>query len=241
MVRLIIIAITTAALVIPVFAAPTAAARPKCNGVVATKVGTNGADVIRGTKRRDVIVARGGNDRIIGRGGNDIVCAGGGADIVKGGAGKDRIFGQAGRDKLYGDAGRDRIVGGPAKDACYKGADGATLVSCEEADFAVLVVSPAGASTGVKFTFEVVVRNVGTKPASGTLTIEQTETTASCGSFKFDGQIGPVAPGSALEWGFDTLCFDPTSVTMSASIVPSVAEDVTGNNDDASTTVVAAP
>ncbi|MDQ3940382.1 MAG: hypothetical protein M3238_03415, partial [Actinomycetota bacterium] len=91
---------------------PAAAARPKCEGKIATKVGTAGDDTILGTKRADVIVARGGNDSIFGQGGNDVICGGPGGDIVIPGSGDDRILGQLGGDLIAGQAGNDHIVGG---------------------------------------------------------------------------------------------------------------------------------
>jgi|GEM_PF-2153359 len=79
----------------------------KCAGVMATKTGTAGADVIRGTAKRDVIAALGGRDTVRSLGGNDLVC---------GGSGKDRIFASKGKDKLRGDAGADRLNGGSGND-----------------------------------------------------------------------------------------------------------------------------
>jgi Ca2+-binding RTX toxin-like protein len=81
------------------------AAKPRCFGLAATIVGTNGANVIRGTSGSDVIVARGGNDRVLGRGGNDRICLGAGNghagfDLVQGGPGGDRLDGGADTDTL---------------------------------------------------------------------------------------------------------------------------------------------
>ena len=59
-------------------AAPAEAAAPRCMGLAATKVGTNGSNVILGTPGNDVIVARGGNDRVVGRGGTRPDLPGGG-------------------------------------------------------------------------------------------------------------------------------------------------------------------
>jgi plastocyanin len=87
-----------------------------CHGDTATKVGTEGRDVIRGTKGRDVIVGLGGNDKLIGLGGKDTICGGAGKDKLMGGAGKDRLFGGPGKDKLLGGPGLDRLVGGGGKD-----------------------------------------------------------------------------------------------------------------------------
>ena len=91
----------------------------RCNGVVATIVGTNGNDEIKGTNGRDVIVARGGNDEIYGRGGNDLICAGAGVDDVEAGAGNDRVYGGGGNDDLEGQDGADRIFGGGGNDELY--------------------------------------------------------------------------------------------------------------------------
>ncbi len=88
----------------------------KCDGKVATKVGTARADVIRGTARRDIIAGLGGSDIIIGRGGNDVICGGAGNDRIAGGAGHDKLLGQTGRDRLFGQAGVDRLFGGQQND-----------------------------------------------------------------------------------------------------------------------------
>jgi uncharacterized delta-60 repeat protein len=89
----------------------------RCQGKVATIVGTPGKDRIRGTKKADVVVALGGNDVVNGLGGNDLVCAGDGDDTVKGGPGKDDLRGEKGKDRLVGGTGRDKLVGGPQQDS----------------------------------------------------------------------------------------------------------------------------
>jgi len=89
----------------------------RCQGKVATIVGTPGKDRITGTRGADVVVALGGNDVVDGLGGNDLVCAGDGDDTVKGGPGKDVLRGEKGRDRLVGGTGRDRLVGGPQQDS----------------------------------------------------------------------------------------------------------------------------
>ena len=83
-----------------------------CHGVLATIVGTRGADRIQGSMRRDVIVARGGSDTIHALGGNDLICAG---------QGHDRVFGQGGRDAMFGGRGNDVVIGGHGRDAMYGG------------------------------------------------------------------------------------------------------------------------
>jgi hypothetical protein len=107
------------------------AAKPRCNGVKATIVGTNKPEKIKGTKGRDVIVARGGNDRIKGLGGNDLVCGGGGNDTIDGDAGTDFLYGGPGRDTMvagpgaggfvYGEAGDDLLATGDGGQALYGG------------------------------------------------------------------------------------------------------------------------
>jgi Tol biopolymer transport system component len=117
---------------------------PECHGRTATLVGTNGADVLKGTKRKDVVLALGGNDRIKTFSDGDIVCAGPGADVVDagengesggfdlvlGGPGDDKITlgrelgtarGEAGNDVLIGSKGGDNLIGGPGNDVLYGG------------------------------------------------------------------------------------------------------------------------
>ena len=88
----------------------------RCDGLVATIVGTNGADVIMGTDGKDVIVGLGGNDRIIGGRGHDVICGGTGKDRISGGAGKDRVFGGGGNDRVAGGSAADYVSGGPGND-----------------------------------------------------------------------------------------------------------------------------
>ena len=71
--------------------------------------GTNGPDVLHGTKKGDTIRALKGADKVFGRGKADVLRANRGADFVHGGNGADRIYGGLGRDHLYGDAGNDHI------------------------------------------------------------------------------------------------------------------------------------
>lgn len=73
-------------------------------------VGTDLADVVRGSFGPDVIDVRGGDDR---------VCAGSGDDVVYGRDGSDLILGEDGRDKLYGGAGVDGLGGGPQIDRLW--------------------------------------------------------------------------------------------------------------------------
>ena len=96
-------------------------ANPRCDGQVATIVGTARADGLVGTNRADVIVARGGNDTVSGLGGNDVVCGGLGKDVIDGGGGTDTIFGDAGDDDLNGGSGVDALDGGAGSDLCTIG------------------------------------------------------------------------------------------------------------------------
>jgi extracellular elastinolytic metalloproteinase len=93
-----------------------------CLGKVATRIGTNGRDVINGTSGADVIVGNGGNDTINGRGGNDIICGGAGRDTLIGGAGADKFDGGTGNDTMYArDGRRERTIrGGTGTDRARK-------------------------------------------------------------------------------------------------------------------------
>jgi uncharacterized delta-60 repeat protein len=78
-----------------------------CNGVVVTRIGTNGNDTIMGTAGNDVIFGFAGNDIIDGLGGNDMLCGGSGNDILRGGSGSDFLRGDAGTDTCDGSTGTD--------------------------------------------------------------------------------------------------------------------------------------
>ena len=93
----------------------------RCSGALATIVGTNGANVIRGTARRDVIAALGGDDVVRGLGGDDLICLGAGNDRGIGGAGADRILGGPGRDILLGGPGIDTLLGLGGRDIARGG------------------------------------------------------------------------------------------------------------------------
>ncbi len=111
-----------------------------CLGKRATKLGSNGNDVLRGTNRADVIVGRGGNDTIRGLGGNDLICGGDGADQIHAGTGRDRAYGDGGNDQLVGEedgdtldggAGADRLNGSAGYDVCRGGAGTDSSVNCQ--------------------------------------------------------------------------------------------------------------
>lgn len=68
----------------------TKAPPPKCFGKVAKIVGTDGNDVLKGTKKADVIAGLDGDDTLKGKSGKDRLCGGDGSDRLIGGADKDR-------------------------------------------------------------------------------------------------------------------------------------------------------
>jgi len=132
----------------PVVGAGAQSRAETCMGVVATRVGTAGPDVITGTAGSDVIVGLGGNDRIYGLAGDDRICGGpgndtirpgagndrvrggggwddilggGGADILRGGAGADVVFGEGGNDRVFGQGGNDHLDGGAGADTVTGG------------------------------------------------------------------------------------------------------------------------
>lgn len=182
MARVFAFALIVALLAIPGASEPAMAAKPRCDGLKATIVGSGKSQTMFGTKRDDVIVAKGGVDRIFGEGGDDVICAGPGNDVVDGGAGRDRIFGAYGNDELKGGSGKDLLDGSDGEDACYPAAGGDRVVRCEEADLKVTIVSPASVVAGAPIVFNVIVQNVGVKRAgASTLSIVQTATGVACG------------------------------------------------------------
>lgn len=105
---------------------PSGEATPRCDGRVATIVGSARSDRLVGTPGNDVIVGLGGSDRIEGRGGDDVICGGDDDDRLDGGAGDDRIFGDAARFRSD-PAGEylvpNRVIGGPGDDFIDAGVD----------------------------------------------------------------------------------------------------------------------
>jgi predicted outer membrane repeat protein len=80
----------------------------KCKGKVATKVGTEGKDTLKGSKKKDVIAGLGGKDKLSGKGKKDRLCGGLKNDRLRGGGGNDLLVGGKGK--------RDLCVGGPGRD-----------------------------------------------------------------------------------------------------------------------------
>lgn len=120
---------------------------PTCAGEIATIVGTDDDDRLRGTDARDVIAALGGTDLVTDVGIDDVVCGGRGADrlvedpevedvrrrtaLFYGGAGPDRLeltFGEAhagrGDDVVVAGAGTRQGLYGDAGDDVIRGGEG---------------------------------------------------------------------------------------------------------------------
>ncbi|MCU1431979.1 MAG: Endonuclease/exonuclease/phosphatase [Actinotalea sp.] len=93
----------------------------RCQGLVPTIRGTEGADVLTGTNRVDVIMGLGGDDVITGAQGADVVCGGAGNDRLSGGNGDDVLVGGFGDDVLSGANGDDQLIGGPGTDLLDQG------------------------------------------------------------------------------------------------------------------------
>jgi hypothetical protein len=112
---------------VPPSSPTTAAPVTRCEGKVATIVGTSGPDQLRGTPGPDVIAGLGGDDELHGDGGNDTICGGGGTDRIWGDDGADTVVGNEERDYLYGSAGDDRLFGNDGDDR-LGGGEGADLL-----------------------------------------------------------------------------------------------------------------
>lgn len=98
-----------------------AGAASTCFGKAVTITAVAG-EPTEGTEGNDVIMGTRGADEIDGLGGNDRICSSGGADAVRGGAGRDRIKGGGGDDSIDGGEGPDR---------CLLGRGSGTLTGCE--------------------------------------------------------------------------------------------------------------
>jgi secreted trypsin-like serine protease len=89
-----------------------------CNPTI---FGTEGRDVLNGTRFADVIAGLGGADKIRGGRGADLLCGDKGADTLFGGRGRDSLFGAKGRDRLLGGGGKDRLRGQKGRDRLFGG------------------------------------------------------------------------------------------------------------------------
>jgi hypothetical protein len=90
--------------------------RRRCEGRIATVVGTGGRDVLRGSAGPDVIATGSGRDVVSGGSGADRICAGAGRDVIRGGPGRDRLVGGRGADRILGGSGFDRCPGAGRRD-----------------------------------------------------------------------------------------------------------------------------
>ncbi|MEM7177908.1 MAG: spondin domain-containing protein [Pseudomonadota bacterium] len=89
---------------------------------IAEQTGTNGRDVLAGTRADDFIDGGAGLDVIFGGSGWDVLNGEQGRDFIFGGVGDDIIDGGDGRDFLLGGRGFDDIEGGDGADSLYGGA-----------------------------------------------------------------------------------------------------------------------
>lgn len=122
------VALLAATLVPAVATSAPAAAPPRCQGQIATVVGTAGDDRLHGTAGRDVIVGLGGADVIEGAQATDWLCGGPGKDVLRGGRGSDLLQGNRGDDRLLGGSqgssyAGDVLNGGPGDDLLDPGRD----------------------------------------------------------------------------------------------------------------------
>lgn len=127
-----VLILTVTAWSAPTSGAGAGPATPRCDGVPATIVGTDGDDVITGTDGDDVIVGLDGDDSIVGGLGADRICGGAGDDSVQGHGDTDRLFGGPGADFVDGGVGGccdpaantgDDVISGGAGDDNLHSAD----------------------------------------------------------------------------------------------------------------------
>lgn len=106
------------ALLVVLVAAAAAASAP-----VATVVGTDGPDVLRGGQGPDRLFGKGGADRLFGLGGGDLLVGGPGKDVLEGGAGNDRLVARDGE--------RDTARCGPGSDVAIVDPKDRVSTDCE--------------------------------------------------------------------------------------------------------------
>lgn len=78
--------------------------------------GSDGDDILSGTRFHDRLVSMRGDDIILGYAGKDRLSGGHGQGTPKGHSGSDRLFGENQNDKIFGGSGDDFISGGKGKD-----------------------------------------------------------------------------------------------------------------------------
>jgi Ca2+-binding RTX toxin-like protein len=79
-------------------------------------IGSNYADMLKGTDGYNMLIGNDGNDTIEGRGGPDSIDGGDGHDWLKGGTGEDTIAGGGHNDIIEGEASNDTLAGGDGQD-----------------------------------------------------------------------------------------------------------------------------
>jgi Ca2+-binding RTX toxin-like protein len=120
--QMVVLAIVSISVSVPMLPARAAAAAPTCDGRAATLVGTSGPDRLTGTSGGDVIVGLGGHDVIHGAGGSDIICGGSGHDRIDDGSGDDWLSGGPGGDVID-------TEGGPGETVLGRRGDDSILVA----------------------------------------------------------------------------------------------------------------
>lgn len=88
---------------------------------MATKIGTAGRDILRGSATADLLSGLAGNDDLYGYAGNDTLKGGTGRDNLLGGAGNDTLDGNDRSDSLSGQGGNDTLFGGSGADLLLPG------------------------------------------------------------------------------------------------------------------------
>lgn len=79
---------------------------------MATNIGGDGPNTIKGESFADKLFGNGGNDKLYGNGGDDIIKAGTGNDLIVGGKGDDTLTGGKGHDTFVfkNDSGKDVVT-----------------------------------------------------------------------------------------------------------------------------------
>lgn len=80
---------------------------------MATKIGDDGDDVLRGTSDSDTLVGREGDDLLLGRSNGDSLVGDEGDDTLSGGGGDDTLIGGSGDDLLSGGTADNTFIFGP--------------------------------------------------------------------------------------------------------------------------------
>jgi Ca2+-binding RTX toxin-like protein len=83
------------------------------------RVGTGGADTLRGTSDPDTLVGFGGDDTLFGGGQTDHIFGDSGDDVLSGDGGADFLYGGTGKDVLAGGTGNDHMWGGAGADTFF--------------------------------------------------------------------------------------------------------------------------